>query len=1048
MRRLAIRQRWFKQLGILSVVSVVFVLFVVLALHFLSRNIATAQLYVSDGGERRVQLASALDLPQGTDTNLIKNSSFSPLTYRFAYRVLSGKQNKLIVQPATDLQAEGQVSLSDEDYLGSRVNVLQNDIDGQRTRTTGTVASYHTELLQEIHSLDYQAETSYTNWQVQAEYQNSLYLGGERGQILIARDYSYFQIHQLPTTADIKQFGIADNQVLALDTAGELWQEKHGDWYKLVLDYPKESLGLLATRQTKQQGKLASEVLLASEHALYRLQDNKLIELDTPKDFKVSALASNHTGFYVASKTILWQIDQQNKLQIIASSDSKDDWQQINVRDSKVLIRTNRGRLLVLEQDQKLHEIDQSKMLQQFRQEASARGELLLRPKWVDAQLLSTEQVAVLDSQGHCYFVSTAGELLRDADNNQVLHALRQEQIKNLQLFNSGRLLWLSQTGKINYAFAGLELQIANSEKNIEYNSQDVVWLEKSLVQLPTNYDLSMPLPGEWWIKESAKLAVSEPEQGGVLEIEIDAAQTSKQSRIESWQGLYSKQMMPEKWQSLVTDQAQACQTLELNHAHANNVYNLQFSARVVSENQADADATIKFGVGAEDTESTTTTRKLSGHWRRYLSTVVLPSGIKESTLYLAVEANKKVRVQIDDVKLLPAIVDSEETLAELKKISEKSTGYLRLVECSIGGYDQSSEYWVGSTSGTEIRSNKNKFSLVTRQSLSEQLLQIASLKQNPWLVIKPYCSAEEIRHLMQFLAGESDTTYGKLRTAQGALNRYTDSFQSIVLEIVDDDICPLPNDTAKHFVAERLLAEITATAEFKQFASKIVLIDGMHYQEEQKNLSTADLRSVRAEETFSQGTSINEQSDNKQVNYVSELNNVIKQQSEELNTSAFARSKQHFIIRDLPNNAQQFSEYLLPYMLYRRQFSCGEELTKFDELSRRSYQLLSSLQNAEQLKTDLKKIELAGDTQNIESMNLEAFAFSIPSRQGRKTMIYLLNCDEKPLKCHLNLEEQDRYQLEQYDASAKLQSAEEIDHTATVQILPGQVVVIQSKLD
>ncbi len=129
------------------------------------------------------------------------------------------------------------------------------------------------------------------------------------------------------------------------------------------------------------------------------------------------------------------------------------------------------------------------------------------------------------------------------------------------------------------------------------------------------------------------------------------------------------------------------------------------------------------------------------------------------------------------------------------------------------------------------------KTSAAKAHNLGAALQYTEHLGAVPWLVIDLRVTSQELVNLIEYLAGSPLSAYGKLRSRDGAVGRWSDTFDVIYLEITDvDDV--LKNDIARANYVHWIMDQIVSAPDYDDVQNKIFLIDGMAYDDGRSHTS------------------------------------------------------------------------------------------------------------------------------------------------------------------------------------------------------------------
>jgi|BioPla2DNA2_1021312.scaffolds.fasta_scaffold00195_33 hypothetical protein len=113
--------------------------------------------------------------------------------------------------------------------------------------------------------------------------------------------------------------------------------------------------------------------------------------------------------------------------------------------------------------------------------------------------------------------------------------------------------------------------------------------------------------------------------------------------------------------------------------------------------------------------------------------------------------------------------------------------------------------------------------------NLSAALKLSQQIGADPWLVVDAMATDAELLHLIEFLAGSHSSDYGRLRSKQGAVGRWSDQFNLLYLEICDPTNV-FTNDTSRTTYVNHVIDTLLSASDYSHLEHKLIVIDGMDY--------------------------------------------------------------------------------------------------------------------------------------------------------------------------------------------------------------------------
>ncbi|MHB8963888.1 MAG: carbohydrate binding domain-containing protein [Saccharofermentanales bacterium] len=112
-----------------------------------------------------------------------------------------------------------------------------------------------------------------------------------------------------------------------------------------------------------------------------------------------------------------------------------------------------------------------------------------------------------------------------------------------------------------------------------------------------------------------------------------------------------------------------------------------------------------------------------------------------------------------------------------------------------------------------------------------------------PWIIIDSYTPESELRNLIEYLSGPISSPYGNLRLSNGSSLPWSTRFEKIYIEFTDNNDL-FKSDISRALYVDYSISVIESSPYYKNIRSGIVLIDGMKYAEGLM-LSKADYSSL-----------------------------------------------------------------------------------------------------------------------------------------------------------------------------------------------------------
>lgn len=223
--------------------------------------------------------------------------------------------------------------------------------------------------------------------------------------------------------------------------------------------------------------------------------------------------------------------------------------------------------------------------------------------------------------------------------------------------------------------------------------------------------------------------------------------------------------------------------------------------------------------------------------WEHRRLTFMFPSGLKsDDELWINIGFSGSGTLFIDNL-WFGRNDDAPQAISSLVTKEDRApflpVDVVRLDCVPIGRSKYAAETWAlpeGRAAG--------RMSAATTHNLGAALQYTERLNAVPWLVLDLRVTSQELGNLMEYLAGSPLSAYGKLRSRDGAIGRWSDAFDVIYLEITDVDHV-LPNDISRANYVHWIMDQIVSAPDYDDVQNKIFFIDGMVYDDGRSHTST-----------------------------------------------------------------------------------------------------------------------------------------------------------------------------------------------------------------
>lgn len=1041
-------------LCLLALVLPVFLLYACTSRRVGSDNLADFAL--ADVVSRQSIHGLGINLVNFNNGNLLDNNSFEPLAYRQNLLIDSGDQKTIKVAMPNDPKSG---IYADDFFIGAKANVLTRDSQGNRLlKKTGTVNQYKSDQIDSFYKLPLPLDLPMPlKWQALAENGQTVIMGGEQGYILCFKSLSEVAVKRLPSKKDIVGAAGFDQCFMILDAEGNLYSLSEDGRFKLLVQTGKVGYGAEVklgdltrtktphtTNQALTWRGLAARLdqdgnwnfLAVADKGYYLYGDEekcKLSRLTKPAD--INAITATEDGFYlVGQKSLAFYTNNGLNFRYLDLTQA-GDWQAISSRGRQILICGKQGQLAFSPDGVIFKELNQTKLRSIFQSDQEERDKkdetretIKLNPDFMACSILSNRQFILLDQQGRMYYSDDLGQdwlsgqqRFKTGDDTS---ELAEKPYNLIRRISSGQLIAAGNDGSIQYAMMGLTIELDSGLEQGKYQNGDLLQLEQ-LASGPAGQVMLDQEDGEWYVSDpgSVEVQFSESAPGGghtALSIDLDRIADKGSDKLT---GLYSAQ-------TIQTDRIEDGFVLRQKLSkqvcpkiNNNNFFVFDFWAK--TDNPDELEMTLKMTNLNFNFEPVV--KSVQGDWQKYQVFFALPKySLKEGEApCLSLSFRGGGKIYLDSFWLGPSNEYGHEySLAAFT--GRKSGSILRLPACPVGSPDLASESWLNSDNGVSVfHQENNKLLLFYQNNLALSLDFCKDLGLNPWLVIDSQASDLELKHLMQYLFGQENTAYGKLRADQGAVSRYSDVFQQIYLEILDSED-KLSNDNQRQTYVDWVIKSLIETPEYPQIKDKVIFVDGMKYKDNVV-LSGGDFHA----------------SDlvlDRRINSLSDL-------------TSFNDHLYEILPRDIDRSLDSRSELI-------RSTSLATSDLRLADLVASSLSLLGGKKSASLLDLDYSQMEDQGQfaacfgqlgdliygsnlydlTSKIEQDRVAAFAFG----RKQKRVIVLANLSEETVGCQVSNLNFEGFQEFIYDRQGKLLDQAKVkrrDHSFS--LLPGSVIIL-----
>lgn len=765
--------------------------------------------------------------------------AFEPQAFRKSLRITSGDDREMMVSAQDGLDIP-----LDAFFDGARVEVYRRLNGRQTLLKEGRIRECIPDRLSPFYPFYLPPDTpDQLEWESFAGGGSRIAAISRQGYFLSGIGSADPRLLRLPDGVALAGLAGVEDQFFLLDGMSRVWKSA-GDRLEAIELPRKASLSVLAARADAADDQL---ILAGREGLIFRGVPGHFSEEKMPASADVMAAAAGDAGFYL--------LNADGDLYFSAEKGKWDCLLEGNPEKPSTKLAVF-GRTLLLAGSQ--NDIYYSR-------DAGADFERLKIAELPPAESVSPtpfdfdrlRQIAILSADSFC-LLDEQGEVLEshDAGATWQIPAPRLLPLlpESFYADPSGKLL-VSGGGKELYsAQIGTRIILEEALADGRFKAGDILVSE----QLSTRYTPSLRsdpghalLSGEQlsaarkfpdvFISSNAEASLDMDERlpdGGRTSLKISAP-SAHSAATDLGYGLYRGESYRFSSPSPSIRLAVPLPR-ELSRSLAGQTsFSLDFSAKAEAES-----ALVRVTLGTEQTgNSDHRERVLSTRWQKENCRFIFDHPLREEDeLLLLFELPEGGSFSFDQIRLKAEEIDD---LFECRRerLSSTGGGILRFDDLRIGDRKLPSEFWLSRSRSDALI--KGEPGWLSAGSLYESARLCELTAADPWLVIRPWVSPQELRRLMQYMFAKTDLPYGAIRMEQGMPARFSDLFPEIYLEFTedeDDDFFSSDRDRAAYM--DWALQFIRQTPEYQQMASQIVLVDGLLYQEGEGS-SGADARAI-----------------------------------------------------------------------------------------------------------------------------------------------------------------------------------------------------------
>ena len=824
----SLRRRYF----LTSVVALLLTLLVALAIVFQTTGLRGGRnatlIQVSDETVNQLTIAgTGANLTGLPGTNLVTNGSFSPEVENAHYVANDGGVDFFDVKMS---ESSFRPVLTEGYYEGAEFRLFRESLSQMTLMNSGHVSAYEVGKIQSKREVDLSGHFEAVRWSAFAGTPDgTVYLCGDQGAL--AKITADGTVERLPFRFNVELTAIAagPNGLVAGDRGGRLYASPDGENWNLVGRSENSSsvraVAYIALPDYENGFFLAS----GGAGELFFGHPTGLELLNFPFDDHVTAIVQSGDGLIyalgdrgnaaVSYNGIQWEQEEQLT--------REHGWLSGDAAGGISLFAGENGQLAVRPDKGSVWHLDEGAW------GAVLRNDL---PDLRGAMVMSSGKLVVITSSGQLLFSRDGGHTWSREN------PLGESKIEQLKSFPTGDIFLSRHDGKVLRAELTARITFTPGLEADQVLPGDLLAMtryvpldldERSGISSLPEKSLSY---GEWAVSGSASAQAVEDagaghtgsDSGGALSLSLhhDLDDSVKNDRLISLRtGALSTLTTTNPMRSYLD--LRLTQKLDLSKLIKEDklpFYRLEFDAYTTGA--IDGPIEVWFSGTLPVTGTSLTVREDA--WQHRRVNVLLPRGLKaDDELWLNIGFSGTGTLHLDNI-WFGRNDDAPGALSSL--IAEADTDLfadvIRLDCVPIGRAAYGAESWCLPEGIGHVRARDHSF-----HNLGAALTFVEGQEAVPWLVIDINVGADELVHLMEYLAGSPMSVYGKLRSRDGAMGRWTDRFNLIYLEITDRDNI-LPNDATRANYFHWIMDQLRDAPDFSPVRNKLYFVDAMRYDD------------------------------------------------------------------------------------------------------------------------------------------------------------------------------------------------------------------------
>lgn len=855
--------KWRKRIVITTAVSLVLVL---AAVYSVIRSVLRMDFDIED---RVFELSESysgdpvagfgLNLDQINSGNLLQSGAFEPEVLQNSYLATGGTKNSFII-PSVFFQDPDRTSA--DYYDGAKIRIYSQTQDDISLRQEAKVTEFQAGQVQNFRQVYLPADLpAEVRFHEVAEYNDRIMICGDNGYVLEISPEGETKLHHVGQNIKLVSIAGGPSGWIALADNGSYYLTPDGrDWTRDYLPRTRLSKATAITNQGSffflacgSQGKLFLIDFAGAEE----------IQLGFSNDLN-DIYAQNGRIIICGNDGLILSGDYDFNFQKVEGLSASVDWLAIDGSKDGFVCSGTLGGMAYSDDGLTFAEVNPETLAEVHGVNGDSASDFkgIIWPTLVNCSRLSDEAVLFQTSTGQSWLSETKGE------NLVVNPFFSAQNIASITSFPSGRLLVIYKHGSVEMATLSDIVTFEPALESGDVQSGDLVFLEKyacppaygsitkhepeapSIQKTDGDSAGAAALQGIWYVSAGSALTSQKIQGADTLNLGNGCVRLSYEGKAEDPDLLISPagatvssmyNRMPVWLNSRISQKLD----MSRNEGLSESFYRLELYLR----QEGLTNNSVHVWLSGLDSKTTGhTVEKVGSSWEKHQFVFVTGQSNQRSEIWLNLGFAGQGSLWLDQVWFGSTQDEPDSLPLSLnEQLSEIKPEVLRLDFVPIGVPGMGDHSWLypegggrrlsafsaSEAAGSETAPLSGAFTMSWQErelhNLGAALKISRQVNADPWLVVDAMVTDIEIFHLIEYIAGPPTSEYGKIRSAQGAVGRWSDQLDRIYLEIKDSDGV-FSNDTSRMIFVNHVIETIQSTQNYPLLESKIVLIDGMDY--------------------------------------------------------------------------------------------------------------------------------------------------------------------------------------------------------------------------